>query len=251
MSLAANLVNVGTVAGDHTGDTGQVPFQKVNAAMTELYTALGGAASGGTVALTATVVTAALNAFTNLLKGLVPASGDTTGRYFLRSDGTWSAAITGGLTVSGGAFTSKGITDNSNGTEITISAGGNVTMGVPSGNGTTLAISGAANAYTQVISASTTTGSSYGVAISAGTNASDQALLVRNAAQTQNFLTISGSGVVAFNGAAGSAQQTGWGTPTGATLVTNFPGASATLVQCSEVLAQLITLLKAIGILGS
>jgi hypothetical protein len=37
MSLTANIVNVGTVEGDRTGDKGQVPFQKYNAAITELY----------------------------------------------------------------------------------------------------------------------------------------------------------------------------------------------------------------------
>lgn len=42
-------------------------------------------------------------------------------------------------------------------------------------------------------------------------------------------------------------QKTGWGTPTGNTSVTNFPGASATLVQCSNVIAQLITDLKLLG----
>jgi hypothetical protein len=37
MPLADNLVNVGTTAGDRTGDKGQVPFQKYNRAITELY----------------------------------------------------------------------------------------------------------------------------------------------------------------------------------------------------------------------
>lgn len=43
----------------------------------------------------------------------------------------------------------------------------------------------------------------------------------------------------------------GWGTPTGATVVANFPGASATLVQCSEAIAAIINALKAQGNLGA
>lgn len=49
----------------------------------------------------------------------------------------------------------------------------------------------------------------------------------------------------------GAAQSTGWGTPTGNAKVANFPGATATLVQCSNVIAQIITDLKAWGFYGA
>ena len=47
------------------------------------------------------------------------------------------------------------------------------------------------------------------------------------------------------------AQVTGYGTPTGASRLSNFPGASATLAQTSAQVAQMITDLKAHGLLGT
>lgn len=47
-----------------------------------------------------------------------------------------------------------------------------------------------------------------------------------------------------------AAKVVGFGTPTGQAVVANFPGASATLVQCSETLAQILTVLKANGSIG-
>jgi hypothetical protein len=44
---------------------------------------------------------------------------------------------------------------------------------------------------------------------------------------------------------------TGWGTPTGPSRISNFPGASATLVQCSNAIAQIIADLKTHGMLGA
>lgn len=54
-----------------------------------------------------------------------------------------------------------------------------------------------------------------------------------------------------INNATPPAQVTGWGTPTGPVVVANFPGASATLVQCSNAIAKLITDLKAFGLYGA
>lgn len=45
-------------------------------------------------------------------------------------------------------------------------------------------------------------------------------------------------------------KSTGWGTPTGAAKIANFPGATATLTQCSQTVAQLITELKSTGLLA-
>ena len=47
------------------------------------------------------------------------------------------------------------------------------------------------------------------------------------------------------------AQIAGWGTPTGPSRIANFPGASATLVQCSNAIAQIIADLKTHGMLGA
>lgn len=47
------------------------------------------------------------------------------------------------------------------------------------------------------------------------------------------------------------AQVTGIGTPTGAGEVANFPGASATLAQCSQTIAGILVRLKAFGLYGA
>lgn len=59
------------------------------------------------------------------------------------------------------------------------------------------------------------------------------------------------NGVLGVNGNAGPAQVTGFGTPTGTGVIANFPGASATLPQCSQAIAQLIKDIKAIGFYGA
>jgi hypothetical protein len=140
-------------------------------------------------------------------------------------------------------------TNNTN--AIVISAAGAVTIEAPS-SGNPLTVNGLASAYTGVFNASTTTGASLGVAISAGTNSSDEALLVRNAAASSNYFVVRGDGAIAFHGASPTAQSTGWGTPTGASVVSNLVcGASASLTTTSEALGALIIYLKSIGLLGA
>lgn len=56
---------------------------------------------------------------------------------------------------------------------------------------------------------------------------------------------------VGSNGATPPAQVTGWGTPTGAAVVANYPGATATLVQTSNVVAEIIAYLKSKGDFGA
>lgn len=58
-------------------------------------------------------------------------------------------------------------------------------------------------------------------------------------------------GAIGEFGATPVGRSTGWGTPTGNVKVTNFPGATATLLQTSETLAQLLLDLKARGTLGA
>lgn len=56
---------------------------------------------------------------------------------------------------------------------------------------------------------------------------------------------------IGFFAAAPVAQSTAWGTPTGGSKLSNFPGATATLVQTSQQLAQLLLDLKAYGLIGA
>lgn len=59
-------------------------------------------------------------------------------------------------------------------------------------------------------------------------------------------------GGLGVNNNAPYAQVTGWGTPTGTGVIANFPGAGpASLAQCSQAIAQLITDLKGIGFYGA
>lgn len=55
----------------------------------------------------------------------------------------------------------------------------------------------------------------------------------------------------AFLGATPKGQVTGWGTPTGAGVISNFPGATATTSQCGQAIAQLISDLKGFGLYGA
>jgi hypothetical protein len=57
------------------------------------------------------------------------------------------------------------------------------------------------------------------------------------------------TGVSVF-GVTPAAQSTGWGTPTGGGVISNFPGATATLAQCSQAIAQLIIDQKRFGWFG-
>lgn len=55
----------------------------------------------------------------------------------------------------------------------------------------------------------------------------------------------------ACHGVTPPTQTTGWGTPTGASVVANFAGASAGLTTCSAAIAEIITILKAYGLIGA
>jgi hypothetical protein len=48
-----------------------------------------------------------------------------------------------------------------------------------------------------------------------------------------------------------AAPTTGFGTPTGGSVIANFPGASATLAQATATIAQLLSILKAAGIIAT
>jgi hypothetical protein len=54
---------------------------------------------------------------------------------------------------------------------------------------------------------------------------------------------------IGFSGVTPAAVQTGFGTPTGAALLANFPGSTATLAQTSGMLAELLTILLGNGII--
>lgn len=63
-------------------------------------------------------------------------------------------------------------------------------------------------------------------------------------------LTVDTTGI-GLNGNSTVGKVTGFGTPTGTGVIANFPGATATLAQCSQAIAQLITDLKNLGVYGA
>lgn len=78
--------------------------------------------------------------------------------------------------------------------------------------------------------------------------------LTAAAAVATGPLTVTGaltvSGAAGINGATAQTPNTGWGTPTGPAVVNNYSGTAATLVQTSNAVAEIITVLKAFGLLG-
>lgn len=92
----------------------------------------------------------------------------------------------------------------------TITANGAVTvnaiMAITATSGNSLSVTGATNAYAQVITASSTSGQSYGLVVRAGTTSADTAFIVQNQAQTLTFLELFGDG----HGFLGPSSSLGW-----------------------------------------
>ena len=162
-----------------------------------------------------------------------------------------------------------------------VGGAGNVTMpGAVSGatlqvtgadtGGTALVVNGTGSTNPPVaITGGNVAGQSNGLAIFAGTNASDNPLFI-NSAASATLLTLNGLGAMTVGGVANqtagsintsggfyvnnvkqptwAAPLAGFGTPTGNVVVTNFSGAAATLVQCSNTIAQILLTLKAAGV---
>jgi hypothetical protein len=206
---------------------------------------------------------------------------------FMRSDGapqldqaivptwtgahTFSAALNAnlGITVTGAAFTSRGITDNATSTILTVKSSGTPSVGIAAisgqvglqvnGNGTDAIVASCSgsNLGVNVISAS---GSNASMSLS---QTATSAWKLYNTATTSELrfndgtadrftMALGGStkfgAAIGVNGNSAPAQVTGWGSPTGASVVNNFPGGGpATLAQCSNAIAQIITDMKALG----
>jgi hypothetical protein len=149
---------------------------------------------------------------------------------------------------------------------LAITAAGNVSINIPSsGNSLAVAVSGGSgvaftaasgqNANLFIAGNGATTGTQ-GMTIShtsAGafiqTNTTDSLFLVTNGTTR---ITVGSTGSVGlYSGASLWAQLAGFGTPTGAVVVANYPGATATLLQTSNTVAQILLALKALGIFAA
>jgi hypothetical protein len=116
--MAQQTVNVGTVAGDNTGDPGRTAFQKINANFDELYSSTAGATGLiqlSSVSGTNTITATASTAFTTYVSGQafeLIATGTNTGATTINvsSKGAKTiqklggTALTAGDIVSGSAY---------------------------------------------------------------------------------------------------------------------------------------------------
>lgn len=123
-----------------------------------------------------------------------------------------------------------------------------------------LSLSGPANPQTVYTSTGTNKPS-----ISVGVNDTNNNFIVYDMKNSVPLLTIASnqgaaainttglkvSGPIGVNGATPPTQVTGFGSPTGASILTNFPGGTATLAQCSAAIAEIYTILKSLGIIGA
>lgn len=128
------------------------------------------------------------------------------------------ASATGVLRLSGNAGSN---------TALLINATNNVSINNP-GSGVAFTVNGASSANAAEIQGSATTGASFGLRIDAGTNSSDRALYVGNAATTVQYFSVRGDGFV-FGNDGTSLLELGYkDTPL------NAPGTTYTLVAADR-----------------
>jgi hypothetical protein len=116
---------------------------------------------------------------------------------------TYLGGIGGGDTVTGQGVNDLAIAAINNiifgagggGTNmLQIGSTGAVTISAPTAAVTALAVGGHAGAYAVEIEGSTSVGTAYGMLLLGGSNTSDAALLINNAASTTNYLEVRGDG---------------------------------------------------------
>jgi serine/threonine protein kinase len=94
--MTQQTINVGTVAGDNTGDPGRTAFQKINSNFSELYNGIGGSVLLSSVSGTNTI-TATSTTYSSYFAGSTiafVASGANTGAVTLNINGLGAKAIT-------------------------------------------------------------------------------------------------------------------------------------------------------------
>jgi hypothetical protein len=115
--------------------------------------------------------------------------------YYNGTTNTGAIVVTANDMLIGGQ-TGKGLilcSNNLGQERLKINASGAITINTP-GAGQTLTINGKNNNWTQEVIGSSTTGQSYGILITAGTNSSDSSFVVQNQAGNANYFKVRGDG---------------------------------------------------------
>jgi hypothetical protein len=145
--------------------------------------------------------------------------------------------------VSSSTSANVGVADidvqRASGTQNVCQSGPNLTLSESSGNGLVLQSSGGQIELWQLRN------------IGGGTIDGFEVLKVTEPVLPSTIGTLTFNVATGFNGKAAPAQATGYGTPTNATLVNNFPGTSATLAQCGGMISELVSVLQNLGFLGA
>ena len=197
---------------------------------------------------TASIVNVSTSAITKqvgvTLGALDGVSNTAQGVVVTSNTGSLNTAIQVQDTTGAGTWTNVLTNTHAGSTNFTLDSSGNITTTgtISSGNITTSGVVNSNGLHGQLYLRSDTAvsilydGATGGIQFNIGGNAAE--ILGSGA------LTIFGTKVV-------GAQVAGWGTPTGGSRISNFPGGTATAAQTAQALAQLILDLKAHGLLGA
>lgn len=93
---------------------------------------------------------------------------------------------------------------------LAVGVSGAVSIAAPSATVVGLTLTGAANADALLVQSSTTSGQAFGLEIHGGTNASDFALSIANAAATSTFFQVKGTGQAVYNDGASNLLEVGF-----------------------------------------
>lgn len=164
------------------------------------------APTGAAVALALTAASATAEAITMSANGATGAAfqhfiGGGSQNSYIGVSGSGQTLITGAAagTLVIRSDTAIGLSANSGSTvQVGIATAGNVTFAAPT-SGTAVTIAAVAGARTAVLNSPNTASQSFGPAIAAGTNSSDSAFDIGNAANTLNWFRVRGDGVVFGN----------------------------------------------------
>lgn len=147
------------------------------------------------------------------------------------------------------------ITGGVNGRALSVGGTGAIPLQICTNHTVRCTVDGTTGAFTFTAGISTAGNLSVSGTLTVTGTASTGPLTVTGSAAISGTLALQGSasilGPLGINGTTPPAQVTGWGTPTGPAVVNNYSGTAATLVQTSNAVAEIITVLKAFGLLGA